>query len=989
MTTENQQIDKSKISSTNVDSSGQMRGWFKLIETIRKTDPPSSTLSNELIKSSTNSNTTNTNGHVLKSPGLINPDNLSSKSPNLISSPTSISLVSTSVQSFDDTSIINIKPTTKTKESKRSTIRRKKITIRKSTRSKEFSTINNNNNVSNDDIINVDIHQRKRQSNDSIIPLATDLESLPGHNQDESRDKRFLDYVDINTLSLHFNTCLYIDKKSFSSSYLTKQHIFKTRHNILNKIFKLYHIKTYENDSKIDQKNQETKSNSSLLSSTSSFKTDWSVNRRSSSSYRREPKNMFHILQLNPKKDLFLSTNNKPTTKLSIEHQQHIDYEHMKDLLIRTYYPHFHIAVQSGNYFGSKSKLPIKHHDLPISTTPESPPIESNETIAITLKSPPSITEQEIKTRGRKSKYKKLKDKPLPIISVERRVSEEIPPVDIKESMIVSTSTEISLPSIVENEINNNNNRKRKKSATINLNINERKKKKFIQSPSPEFSNEYQDIAHSDSDEDVLPDELPKSNFIKNGLRSNYYKTTTDSDVKSTSKNRGIRRRQQLSGSLPPFYKGIFESDDEKLSYIDYRLPFDIYWFSQKQAMIINSSPLPSKSINQQQNKKKINQPKQKQQSLFNKKIIDLNIEQKILPSKINDKKQEKLININKNLIKIEELTEHEKQIILQTSIFLKRNLRRIKERQELKDKHNNQHKQHVEEQPLPLFFSQNYYHPNIIQETDNSNLSHKDLLNLFYNHIRRSHFYKTGQCSLELIDQTCYYAQLAQLNLILNEIFDLLLNYRCQNSDIYPSNALKKCPLKRLFPMYYELILKPIDLTIIRNKLDNGEYLSYDLFEQDLLLLFNNAITYCGDDSDVGRAVKELEIYFIDVLKINYQPTINLFHNMNNENKNQRNLNILQNFITYLHKKEIINGQIREILYDIIYTIDNSTSIIYKTVLTNTTNTNRTTKNISTNDYIVHCRCGSMYDETSLVQCYAWQVRSVCFILKFKHIRR
>ncbi|CAF3916952.1 unnamed protein product, partial [Rotaria sp. Silwood1] len=86
--------------------------------------------------------------------------------------------------------------------SKRSTIRRKKITIRKSTRSKEFSTINNehnNNNVSNYDIINVDIHQRKRQSNDSIIPLATDLESLPGHNQDESRDKRFLDYVDINT----------------------------------------------------------------------------------------------------------------------------------------------------------------------------------------------------------------------------------------------------------------------------------------------------------------------------------------------------------------------------------------------------------------------------------------------------------------------------------------------------------------------------------------------------------------------------------------------------------------------------------------------------------------------------------------------------------------------------------------------------------------------------------------------------------------------
>jgi hypothetical protein len=42
---------------------------------------------------------------------------------------------------------------------------------------------------------------------------------------------------------------------------------------------------------------------------------------------------------------------------------------------------------------------------------------------------------------------------------------------------------------------------------------------------------------------------------------------------------------------------------------------------------------------------------------------------------------------------------------------------------------------------------------------------------------------------------------------------------------------------------MYYEIILKPIDLTIIRTKLDNGDYFSYQSFEEDLLLLFTNAI--------------------------------------------------------------------------------------------------------------------------------------------------
>jgi hypothetical protein len=249
------------------------------------------------------------------------------------------------------------------------------------------------------------------------------------------------------------------------------------------------------------------------------------------------------------------------------------------------------------------------------------------------------------------------------------------------------------------------------------------------------------------SDEDVLPDELPKQNFIKNGLRSNYYKTTNDTDLKSirfvfnktfvqqkqfifsftfSNKHRLLRRRRHSSGSLPPFYTGIFQSDEEILSYIDYQLPFDIYWFSQKQG---NTITTPSKPINPTKNKKST-ESKQKQ-ALPNKRIvrntsIDPFVQQNLLAaSSTNNKKA-----INKNLIKMEELTEHEKQIVLQSSIFLKRNLRRIKEQKEIKDKNNNQHKQQVDEQSLPLFFSQNYYHSNIINETncskENLNLSHK-----------------------------------------------------------------------------------------------------------------------------------------------------------------------------------------------------------------------------------------------------------------------
>lgn len=87
-----------------------MRGWFKLIETIRKTDPPSS--SNEYIKPSTNSNITasaNTNGHASQSPSTINFDHFSSESP------TTINLPSTPIETFDDIPAIEFESPTKVK----------------------------------------------------------------------------------------------------------------------------------------------------------------------------------------------------------------------------------------------------------------------------------------------------------------------------------------------------------------------------------------------------------------------------------------------------------------------------------------------------------------------------------------------------------------------------------------------------------------------------------------------------------------------------------------------------------------------------------------------------------------------------------------------------------------------------------------------------------------------------------------------------------
>ena len=74
----------------------------------------------------------------------------------------------------------------------------------------------------------------------------------------------------------------------------------------------------------------------------------------------------------------------------------------------------------------------------------------------------------------------------------------------------------------------------------------------------------------------------------------------------------------------------------------------------------------------------------------------------------------------------MEDLTADEKQIVSQTSIFLQRNLRRIKDKRQRKTKQQHGQKQQIDEQPLSLFVAQNYYHPKTSQLSDSSNLTHK-----------------------------------------------------------------------------------------------------------------------------------------------------------------------------------------------------------------------------------------------------------------------
>lgn len=403
-------------------------------------------------------------------------------------------------------------------DSKSSSSQSKVINIRKTNRYQTIKTTSNHNNlstpmtedISDDDMPLIDIRKHKKKSidtlsipsaRDSIIPLATDLQSLPGLSHDETRDTRFLNYSDIDTLSLHFNSCLFIDKRSLSTS---RQYIYKTHYNIWNKILKLYYVKTFRK--KLFSENSSNKSNNhkqqplSVISSPTavSFKMDWNVNRRNStSSHRHTPKNFFHILQLTPKTQISSLDN---SSSISIQKTPMQTFERMKDVLARTYYPHVYTAIEYGYQFGAKSKFPnaqqlVSTHNtfINIKEMPESPNL-LDESTTITLKSPPSTTRRTSTITPplptvsvpNETKQKKTETNEKPSLSKLKQSSttDDLSSFLIKKSVVLLTPTKIPLPKQSSSSLtvkeDNSTNRKRKASST---NVTERTKKRIVSSP--------------------------------------------------------------------------------------------------------------------------------------------------------------------------------------------------------------------------------------------------------------------------------------------------------------------------------------------------------------------------------------------------------------------------------------------------------------------------------------------------------------------------
>ena len=76
--------------------------------------------------------------------------------------------------------------------------------------------------------------------------------------------------------------------------------------------------------------------------------------------------------------------------------------------------------------------------------------------------------------------------------------------------------------------------------------------------------------------------------------------------------------------------------------------------------------------------------------------------------------------------------------------------------------------------------------------------------------------------------------------------------------------------PIELCIPDYFDIVDHPMDLTLVKNKLEDGAYKDIAPFERDTKLVFENAMLFNGKDSDVGVMAKEL----LDIFNAGIQET-------------------------------------------------------------------------------------------------------------------
>ena len=83
-----------------------------------------------------------------------------------------------------------------------------------------------------------------------------------------------------------------------------------------------------------------------------------------------------------------------------------------------------------------------------------------------------------------------------------------------------------------------------------------------------------------------------------------------------------------------------------------------------------------------------------------------------------------------------------------------------------------------------------------------------------------------------------------------MKKLMEIVIQYKDQDRGRVLSEPFMKLPNRKELPDYYEIIQKPVDITKILTKIEDGKYEEMDVMEKDFMLLCQNTQKYNEDRS-------------------------------------------------------------------------------------------------------------------------------------------
>ncbi|KAJ8334994.1 hypothetical protein SKAU_G00406330 [Synaphobranchus kaupii] len=199
-------------------------------------------------------------------------------------------------------------------------------------------------------------------------------------------------------------------------------------------------------------------------------------------------------------------------------------------------------------------------------------------------------------------------------------------------------------------------------------------------------------------------------------------------------------------------------------------------------------------------------------------------------------------------------MSNRERNFVLKHSVFLVRNLERMREKQEQLRREGERERERERDKEgggggLSLYSRWG----GVIR--DDGNIK-SDVFLTQFSALQTSRSVRTRR--LAAAEENMEVTRTARLAHIFKEICDMIISYKDSASQPLAAPLLT-LPSRKRNVQYYEKVSDPLDLTTIEKQILTGHYKTVEAFDTDMLKVFRNAEKFYGRKSSVGRDVCRL----------------------------------------------------------------------------------------------------------------------------------